>query len=62
VDENGEAALKALMAFIGAVVGFTGCLAGALKADAPFTAVAAAGAVVCATIWFRNLNIFELPT
>jgi hypothetical protein len=56
VDADGRAALTTLTAFLGAVIGFTGCLAGALTADAPFTAIAALGGAACGCIWYAHLE------
>jgi hypothetical protein len=57
VDQNGKAALTTLTAFLGAVFGCTGCLAGILTADASFTLVAAAGTLVCGYVWYHHLEV-----
>ncbi len=57
MDASGESALIPLVAFIGAVIGFIGWLAGALHDDPCLSLIAQVGTLTCGYVWARNLDV-----
>lgn len=51
VDNNSEAALKTLTAFIGAVFGCIGCFAAMFTGDTVFGMLTLSGGMLCAALW-----------